>query len=293
MEPSTLAISFINESAAIPIKLVATTNYAQFWTSLLISSAFIFFFFGNQIMIGLYRALVWIELKKMAMKTKTPILVVNHCITGLFGGQMINRTEASIFERALRMFKGKPFYMILNTPGGEIFGIQLISRLLKQYPGKKTAIVPYYAMSGGTVLSLSCDEIQMGNAACLGPVDPQLGMLWNYGSARGWREIVKQKGKKSDDTSIMMDYVGKQYAKTSHNQALQLLDSKVFTGDEKQKKSFAKRLTNGSIEHGFPLVLEELQTRGVNAKALPDNALGIICRILRRDKIGGIYFATP
>ena len=38
-----------------------------------------------------------------------------------------------------------------------------------------TAVVPHYAMSGGTLIALAADEIVIDTHAVLGPVDPQLG----------------------------------------------------------------------------------------------------------------------
>ena len=38
-----------------------------------------------------------------------------------------------------------------------------------------TVFVPHYAMSGGTLLALTADEIVMDPHAVLGPVDPQIG----------------------------------------------------------------------------------------------------------------------
>ena len=38
-----------------------------------------------------------------------------------------------------------------------------------------TAVVPHYAMSGGTLIALAADEIVVDAHAALGPVDPQLG----------------------------------------------------------------------------------------------------------------------
>ena len=38
-----------------------------------------------------------------------------------------------------------------------------------------TAVVPHYAMNGGTMISLGADRIVTGDHAALGPIDPQLG----------------------------------------------------------------------------------------------------------------------
>jgi len=40
-----------------------------------------------------------------------------------------------------------------------------------------TVFVPHYAMSGGTLIALTADEIVMDPNAVLGPVDPQIGNM--------------------------------------------------------------------------------------------------------------------
>jgi ClpP class serine protease len=35
--------------------------------------------------------------------------------------------------------------------------------------------MPHYAMSGGTLIALAADEIEMSEHTVIGPVDPQLG----------------------------------------------------------------------------------------------------------------------
>jgi len=77
--------------------------------------------------------------------------------------------------RAIRMTPpDMPITLILHTPGGLVLAASQIALALKGHPAKKTVIVPHYAMSGGTLIALAADEIQMDPYAVLGPVDPQL-----------------------------------------------------------------------------------------------------------------------
>jgi ClpP class serine protease len=50
-----------------------------------------------------------------------------------------------------------------------------IAQAASDHKGKVTALVPHYAMSGGTLIALAADEIVPSKHAVLGPVDPQLG----------------------------------------------------------------------------------------------------------------------
>jgi ClpP class serine protease len=49
------------------------------------------------------------------------------------------------------------------------------TKALAAHDGKVTAVVPHYAMSGGTLIAMAADEINLDQHAALGPVDPQLG----------------------------------------------------------------------------------------------------------------------
>jgi len=194
------------------------------------------------------------------------LILKNGSPKGLFDsrGVMIDRDMHIRVARKLEEFKGKPVDIYLHTPGGEIFATQAISRLLQNYPGETRAIIPLFAMSGGTYLTLSCDKIYMANTSCLGPIDPQLGNLFKYGSAKAWKNIVKMKGKKAEDSSISFAMMGDQYTKTMAMQLEKLLHKKV--PNIKKRKQLIKMLTEGNIEHGYPLTKEDLREVGLSVE---------------------------
>src|SRR5256714_4350833 len=68
-----------------------------------------------------------------------------------------------------------PLDIVLHTPGGLVLAALQIARAIHKHKGKVTAIVPHYAMSGGTLIALAADEIVMSEYAVIGPVDPQVG----------------------------------------------------------------------------------------------------------------------
>jgi hypothetical protein len=70
----------------------------------------------------------------------------------------------------------KPLDIILHTPGGYSYQAHQIALAVKAHRGRKTVFVPYFAMSGGTVISLAADEIVLGQHAVLGPIDTQFGV---------------------------------------------------------------------------------------------------------------------
>lgn len=66
--------------------------------------------------------------------------------------------------------------LILHTPGGNIAATESIVEYLKSiFENNIRAFVPQIAMSGGTMIALSCKEIIMGKQSNIGPIDPQFG----------------------------------------------------------------------------------------------------------------------
>lgn len=65
--------------------------------------------------------------------------------------------------------------LLLHTPGGDVAATEsIIDYLHSLYNGNIRAIIPQIAMSGGTLMALSCKEVVMGRQSSIGPVDPQI-----------------------------------------------------------------------------------------------------------------------
>ena len=68
----------------------------------------------------------------------------------------------------------KGLSLIIHTPGGEMASTETMVDYLRSKFGYVEAIVPVYAMSGGTMIALNSDKIVMGSQSQLGPIDAQL-----------------------------------------------------------------------------------------------------------------------
>ncbi len=65
--------------------------------------------------------------------------------------------------------------VILDTPGGSIDTAERIMVTTRHfYPNHVAFLIPDRAMSAGTILAMSGDEIWMDYYSCLGPIDPQV-----------------------------------------------------------------------------------------------------------------------
>jgi hypothetical protein len=79
--------------------------------------------------------------------------------------------------------------LILHTPGGAINATETIVAYLQSKFTDIETIIPVYAMSAGTMITLGTDRAIMGRQSQLGPIDPQ--MFMGHGSVSA-RAIVEQ-----------------------------------------------------------------------------------------------------
>lgn len=154
--------------------------------------------------------------------------------------------------------RDKPIDLILHTPGGLVLASEMIASALKRHPAKVTAIVPFYAMSGGTLIALAADEILMEDFSVLGPLDPQI-----HGLASG--AILGLLEKKpieaiSDEIVILADLAEKaiREVKTFIHW---LLEDKELSGEDREQ--VAEFLVGGYVAHDQPLTFEAMQEFGI------------------------------
>jgi membrane-bound ClpP family serine protease len=90
---------------------------------------------------------------------------------------MINDADKNgLMATIHKMDRSKGLDLVLHTPGGDMAATESLVDYLRSMFGRDVrAIVPQIAMSGGTMIALSCKEIIMGKHSNLGPIDPQLG----------------------------------------------------------------------------------------------------------------------
>jgi hypothetical protein len=97
----------------------------------------------------------------------------------------------------------KRLFVILETNGGSIETAERIANVLRHhYPDEVNFLVPNFAMSAGTVLVMSGDNIHMDYYSILGPIDPQLRhreghMVPALGYLQKYQELI-ERSKKGD-----------------------------------------------------------------------------------------------
>ena len=151
-----------------------------------------------------------------------------------------------------------PIDIVLHTPGGSAFACELIATALKDRP-KTTAYVPYCAMSAGTIIALATEKVVMGDHACLGPIDLQLGPF----AAESFIRLTKEKPIKDvDDFFVLLGYLAEKDLKSAKRRACELLNKKHFGSDEAcQLTDF---LISGDLPHSEQISRQRAKELGVN-----------------------------
>jgi ClpP class serine protease len=145
---------------------------------------------------------------------------------------------------------------VLHTPGGLVLAATQIARAIRRRPGKVTAVIPHYAMSGGTLIALACHEILMSPNAVLGPVDPQVGQY----PAGSLLKVVREKpiAEIDDETLILADQAEKAVAQV-REVVKELLADKY---PPERADELARMASEGRWTHDRPITYDEIKGLG-------------------------------
>lgn len=158
-----------------------------------------------------------------------------------------------------------PIDLILHTPGGLVLAAEMIAMALNARRGKVTVIVPFYAMSGGTLLALAASEILMESYAVLGPLDPQIAGLPS--PALVWLVRKKPLHLIQDQTLILAQIAQLALAQMC-GFICWLLGSRM---DRERARRTAEFLTQGYLAHSSPITFEKARELGLPVKlGVPD-----------------------
>lgn len=133
-----------------------------------------------------------------------------HVLT--FSGNIYQNAELfirdAIEQRKRKKPKKKKLVFFLETGGGYIEVVQRIVHVLRTYYQRVEFYVPNAAMSAGTVLVMSGDEIHMDYYSILGPIDPQLpkpggGSIPALGYLRQYEKLMDKANKGHLNTAEM------------------------------------------------------------------------------------------
>ncbi len=151
----------------------------------------------------------------------------------------------------------RPIDLIVHTPGGLALAAEMIAIAFKHHPAKTTVMVPFYAMSGGSLIALAADEIILEPYAVLGPVDPQIG---GYPAA-AYEALLREKPLEAiQDEMVMLAHVARLSTGQVKNFVKWLIADRL---PPEKCESLAEFLSGGYITHDTPITLETVRGWGL------------------------------
>lgn len=194
-------------------------------------------------------------------KSRVIAMIHRQETVSLFGVPVSSSIDIEDSEAVLRAIRltppEQPIDFILHTPGGLVLAAEQIAHALVEHQGKVTVFVPHYAMSGGTLLALTADEIVMDPNAVLGPVDPQIGSM----PAASIVKLldVKRPAEISDEMLILADVAQKARVQV----AAFLADVLLKHLPRERATALATALSEGRWTHDFPITVEGARQLGL------------------------------
>ena len=202
-------------------------------------------------------------MRELEKERKSRVITIIHRqeTMALLGFPVFRYIDIDDSEEVLRAIKltddSVPLDLILHTPGGLVLASEQIAHALCRHPARVTIFVPHYAMSGGTLLALSADEIVMDDNAVLGPVDPQLG---EYPAASLLKVVEQKDVNEVDDKTLILADVARKAVAQVKSRAQSILAEHM---DAERAEALAQVLTEGRWTHDYPITVEEAQELGL------------------------------
>jgi ClpP class serine protease len=202
-------------------------------------------------------------LSRMERSRKSRIIALVHRqeTMSLLGFPLMKYIDVNDSEEILRAIKltdaDVPIELIVHTPGGLVLAAGQIAHALRRHRAKVTVFVPHYAMSGGTLIALSADEIVMDPNAVLGPVDPQLGQS---PAASVLKVLDQKKPEDIDDQTMILADVSRKAISQVRRTVQDLLSERM---SQEQAAALADKLSTGTWTHDYPITAEEGKSLGL------------------------------
>jgi ClpP class serine protease len=208
-------------------------------------------------------------LQRLSRQRDATVITVIHRqeTIALLGVPLMRHIDIDDAESVLQAIRetppGRAIEIILHTPGGLVLAARQIATALADHDGPVTAVVPHYAMSGGTMIALAADEILVDAHAALGPIDPQ---ITKY-PASSLIAVAERPGQHSDETLLLAD-ISRKAVHQVQVFAVRLLEQHM---DPAQAREVARILSSGLWTHDHPLMPQELEGLRLPVKVgIPD-----------------------
>ena len=184
----------------------------------------------------------------------------------------IDINDAELIIQAIRETPiDQPIDLVLHTPGGLVLPSVQIARAISRRRAPVRAIVPHYAMSGGTLIALAADEIIMSEHAVLGPIDPEIN---GYAAASILRAVEQKTVQFVGDETLILADQAKMAIKQVNDFVKELLSDQM---QEQDAKAVAHTLSDGIWTHDHGLTPEIAKQLGLPVSTeLPEEIIQLL-----------------
>jgi hypothetical protein len=206
-------------------------------------------------------------------KLKSEIALLEKLVGGkiiFFDGEL-NPNSAYHLHKVIRKLNGEKLFLILESPGGQIDTAAKIVHICNEYFKEFNVVVPSYAKSAATLICLAADNLFLGKAGELGPIDPQVkhpienGLYFPALAIKDAIEFIES----SNDPFVKIGLTEKidPYLMGAYKRVLKLaeqyLESANLVKNSKSSKEIIKSLTQKYISHGYPIDISECKHLGI------------------------------
>ena len=194
-------------------------------------------------------------------KSRVIALVHRQETISFLGFPIVRYIDINDSEEVLRAIKltdpDTPIDLIIHTPGGLVLAAGQIAHALRRHRAKVTVLVPHYAMSGGTLISVAANEIVIDPNAVLGPLDPQLG---GAPAASILSVIERKKPEDIEDKTLILADVSRKAILQLRKMVQELLGERMA---HDAASALADKLTTGTWTHDYGIGSEEAKQLGL------------------------------
>lgn len=240
--------------------------YILIFLLFLLSSSFVSNLFQGIQNYNLTKAIEEYEKEK---NTKVLYLVHRKRTIGLFGLPVYEFLEVYDSHRLLSELRkisiDKDITLIVHSPGGELLAGVQIAKIFKEWKGKVRVVVPYYAMSAGTLISLAADEIVASKGATFGPIDPQIMISDGKDKYTVSTVALLDVAKRYESKANFRDLIYIEMSRKATESLKTFLVNEVLVDKGEQTKRFVlEKLLFTDRTHDFPVFADELKAHGFN-----------------------------
>ena len=216
-----------------------------------------------------------------------------------------------LYECLRTLGKQERLDFVLFTTGGTITTAHQLARLLREYTHYLTILVPYRALSAGTLLCLSADELVLGPMSALGPIDAHIGSAASpppdgptrisAQDVRAFREMAEQwfgvvreedrlqilalVAQRIFPTSLSAFYRSDQLTRQIANE---LLAYQLPDADPSIRQQIVDRLVGGYFAHDYVISRREARELGLRVRFASQQEELLLWDLLQASRISSL-----